>query len=540
MSKPVFIDRETQEKIKIPEAVFFFDKDGKEKILTFDSPKTNGRDPGGWYKDSAGKKYMVKEGSEGSYVEELLNNLARICVAENFVAEETTVGNWKIPETSEEIPCFISSEISDFKTIGEIDEFDERKSHATKFHCAFAFHGLISYDDSNEYNLGIFGQNAEAKIIDYGIFPSFLYPDYLQESFKNSQKKYADIPLHLVSLIGYRSAYGMQAIRRRFFGHEDSLNPFNKNKKTTEAPQDVSFYSVLEGIKKILENEEKIFAEVDKTFSKVEAAKNLIEKQKIFFAERFGKLGAKLKERISWMRENFAADLENLDEKKAEFSQLKWRNYPKFLELMKLEIESSVDLARKEVEKSINEATQNIVAKKTPREKFLQDLPKILLQRNLMQKFKNNVDDNCLLHAAVTANDFEMVKFLLEKIGADINQIHKTRRTSYHQLDCTALQIAIGTYHDRMIYDTTHSSAGKEMIEILAKKFFEKNGESYDENKIYNGDKMMIRMTYASYEDYLEQKSKTENQAASIIQGQFRALKSKNLASKEQEEQKTI
>ena len=54
-------------------------------------------------------------------------------------------------------------------------ETQNQKSHAQKFHPVYVFNALIGFDDSNEENFGIAGPDHKPKVIDYDVFPTFLY-----------------------------------------------------------------------------------------------------------------------------------------------------------------------------------------------------------------------------------------------------------------------------------------------------------------------------------------------------------------------------
>ena len=182
----------------------------------------------------------------------MLTDLAGIAIGGEFLADETFIGETLLPGKSMPEPYIAISKIPDYRDIIDVEN---QKSHAQKFHPVYVFNALIGFDDSNEENFGIAGPDHKPKVIDYDVFPTFLYPE---------QSEYADLPFHLASLIGHRNLSGMQMVRRKYFGHDNFINPNDLSKPTRLTPEDITYQSVLSGVKNIITNEAEIIATAEK------------------------------------------------------------------------------------------------------------------------------------------------------------------------------------------------------------------------------------------------------------------------------------
>ncbi len=563
---PTFTHPITKKEITIPETI-----SSNGDTLTFYANKEAGWGAGGWYKDSTGKEFIVKfDGFNRSlpYSEKLLNDLSRICIGTEFVAEETRVGHAEFEGKT--TPCFITSKIENYldiidigiiseierkakeakrnasseeeikqieqQTEKEIKQAEERieqqsatkdgaeklrkevaslrKQNPTKFHRFYSFSALIGNDDLNEENIGI--QNDETPfIIDYGIIPPFLHPE---------QRAHAATPFYLASLIGHRNLYSMPLVRRRHFGHDEFLNPSDRNKPQKEKlkDEDITYLSVLEGIQKIIEKRNEIAHLVSESFSNTMSDTSLTEDDKDSYSTRYSDFGEILNARINWMQESFAEDLRNIgDEKEHErLSAIKWRLHPKFLELMHYES----DVFKQAAQAALNESTTTLsgLLNNRSREEILaldlREVEKSDLQAELKNKYA--------LHNAIAADDFEMAKWLIKNDICDDNEVRRPLRNHNYQLHrTTPLHAAIAIYHDKLFYsDQASLKPLAEIIDLLAEKFIEKNGEEFDKKRDYRSegvDTFGVEMTFWALDSY-KQLASEQGLAATTIQRAFR------------------
>ncbi len=533
MSKPVFIHPISKQEIAIPDQVL----DG-DKPLNFLSVKADGWACGGWYEDEDQNRFMVKfyDKAEICHIEKLINDLARISVGTDFVAPTTSVGtaefNGKIQ------PCFISQQIPNYRDLKDVkvrdvtDKIDEigsieaRKSHAPKFHRCHAFNSLISYDDLHEENIGLSTTESGTEtsaIVDYGMIPPILYPEQIED---------AKTPFSLASLIGHRNPKGPQLVRRRYFGYGDYLTPFDRIRNPEEQahnPEDISYFEVLEGIKKIVDNKEELFSTTLESINSAAASENLTAEEKYRFIQKFARFENILRERINWMEENFAEDLANLEEKPEEFKSQKWCLNAKFFELMKEELVTST----KQAQAACTEDLKSIST-------FLEKDPSEILSfdcASLSEEQKEELSKLCnerfALHNAVMVDNKGLAEWLLKNELVDINKPRNFRNHNYHNFRLTPLHTAISTYHDNLYYDTAHSAQSHEMIDMLKAKFLEKNGEQFDESKCTIGsDKFAVMLTFRGLEEYQKRKDQVEDKAATKIQSVIRGHSARNLNKK--------
>ncbi len=573
---PIFTHPITKKEIAIPQEII-----SNGETLTFHASKEAGWSAGGWYKNSAEKEFIVKFdlfNRSLPYSEKLLNDLSRICVGKEFVAEETKIGHGEFE--GKITPCFITSKIENYRDIidiGIISEIEReakknkqnasseeeikkieqqakeeiekakkridqqsatkegaeqlrkevaslRKQHATKFHRFYAFSSLIGNDDLNEENIGT--QNNETPfIIDYGIISPFLHPE---------QKAHAATPFYLASLIGHRNLYSMPLVRRRHFGHDDFLNPNDRNKPQKEKlkDEDISYLSVLEGVQKIIEKQEEITQLVFENFNLVMSDDSLTQEDKNNYSARYSDFGDILNARINWMKENFSNDLENIGDKKEQerLSAIKWRLHPKFLELMQYEADVFKQAASVALDGNLATISEMIGENKSRAE--------ILALNNLTPIDKSDLTlalkNNYALHNSIAADDFEMAKWLIENDICDANEVRRPiRNHNYHLHRTTPLHAAIAIYHDKLFYsDQSSLKPLTEIIDLLTTKFFEKNGENFDKKRNYRNegvDAFGVEMTFWALDKY-NQLASEKALAATSIQRAFRAHESTKLS----------
>lgn len=506
VDRPVFTHPVTKAEIDIPTEIKI---DGNEQNLTFLKQKSAGWAAGGWYQDDSGREFMAKLEEPNPYLEKLLNNLAAICIGPEFVAENNLTG---LSEFGGRVqPCFVVQKIPGYRDLISIRDLPEKKSHAQKFHPAYAFLGLIAFDDSNEENIGIDGDD-HAKIIDFGNIPHFLNPEQIEHSH---------IPFHLASLIGHRNAKGMQMIRNRYFGYDGFLNPLErKNWASILGPEDISYYDVLLGVRKIVDQAAEISEVISRSVAEVKL-KDIDGTQKSKYLQQLANFQKAVMGRIGVMTQIFSADLEKLEENREEFSKLKWRLHPEFSRLMQKEQEIFGQCIAKSCNADFRSISE-IIGIEPSRERILEQKVFTETQREALRRYN---DSNHALHNAVMNNDLEMVKWLLDNDLADINKSRNVRTHNYQNYRLTPLHTAIAIYYDRLVYDTANSASSHEMIDILRTKFFEKNGEEYQEGKAYQGDKFAIMLTFLGLDTYQERSLNVNNEAAKKIQKAFRAHK---------------
>lgn|GEM_PF-6499093 len=306
---PIFINSVTGKEFTIPKTVRI---DDSSEELTFSRQKTAGLCPGGWYKNATGNEFIVKFDDLNSYLEKLLNKLAAISVGTEFVAQEILTGSGNFNGAT--TPCFIAGQVPGYKDLQAIENLDERKSYAPQLHQAYSFLAMFAFDDCNEGNIGI-DKSSKIKIIDFGYNPSFLYPEQIES---------AHVPFHLASFIGHRNANGMQLTRNRYFGYDGFLNPLErKNWESLTAPQEISYYSVLAGMKQIIDKKSDVNEAISATIEEVKA-RPMPEKQRSGFMSQLNQFQSAILSRIDYAKKAFAPDLENLETKKQQFSKMKW------------------------------------------------------------------------------------------------------------------------------------------------------------------------------------------------------------------------
>ena len=401
MSRPraIFTDPRTKIEIPISEEIIC---DGKK--LEFIDQKTAGCNPGGWYADESGNKFMVKFPHPSNpafpYFEQLLNDLAKVCVGKDFVAGDIKVSRATLD--GQEMPCLVTTKVENYQDLinieaaskVEADSVALRKPLAPQFHIFYAFCALIGNDDLNEENLGVITDPATEEktplIIDYGIQPPFLNQEQIAS---------ASVPFQLASFIGHRNLNGMQFVRRRYFGHDGFMNPDDRLKPQKEnlKPEDISYLAVLTGVKDIVESESLIIRLAHENFAAAMGDYSLDDDQRRSYAEKFAPFAEILSRRITWMKENFAEDLAKLGdtEECRRLEAIKWRLHPKFAELMEIENSVFKQCALVDLEKNLKQLS-NLLDGRDYEEILSLDLRDV--EKSDIQDYANK---NFILHNAI-------------------------------------------------------------------------------------------------------------------------------------------
>lgn len=535
---PIFTNPSTKKITEIPETIT--DANGKE--LIFIKPKAAGFSVGGWYKykdDDQETLYLAKFGYDGfPYAEKLFNDLARIVVGNEFVPSEVLVGHGMLEGQSQ--PCLLTAEIKGYQDIIKagsgknlVEAAKAKKERAqAKFHRFFTFSGLLAYDDLNEENLGLDDEGTPF-IIDYGIEPNFLL---------DAQIPFAATPFYLASLIGHRSLTGMALVRRRYFGHDDFLDPRDRLKpqKDKLKIEDISYGEILLQCKKIIDSESKMQRAIAKNLEEVTKDKTLSEEQKKAYAQKYSLFAKILEERISWIKTNFSEDLQKISDKKEKerFDAIKWRLHPKFQELMKYEYEVFRKCAHADLQSNINELAE-----------FLDDNQQCKTREDILKFDLKNIEkldiqewarDKFIIHNALVAGDLDMVKWLATNEICDPNLTRRSRTHSFQLFGTTPLHAAISIYHDALFYERKEDLEPlTEIIKILTGQFVKENGESFDKTKNYKEGvrPFDVEVTFIAMEKYKTLTS-PEAQAATTIQRAFKSHKAKKVVDTEPQPEK--
>ena len=165
--------------------------------------------------------------------------------------------------------------------------------------------------------------------------------------------------------------------------------------------------------------------------------------QKNFYAKTMGNFANALQNRITWMKENFAADIEAVTADPEKFSELKWRTHPKFSELMQAEAKIFKQCAKNDLDKNLCGVAELLEGRS--REEILS-----LDLRNVeTADIKTFVNENFMLHNAVMSEDFELAGWLVNNNLANINKVRNIRNHNYQNHRTTSLHAAIAGYHDK-------------------------------------------------------------------------------------------
>ena len=132
---------------------------------------------------------------------------------------------------------------------------------------------------------------------------------------------------------------------------------------------------------------------------------------------------------------------------------------------------------------------------------------------------KSFVEEKFMLHDALIAGDFDLAKWFTENDLVNPNSNRTTRNHNYQYFRLTPLHTAIAIYHDKLYSGSKEPELKplEEMIDILQKKFFEKNGSEESKNNDFT-----VNLTYRAYNNFKE-KASEEAVAATKIQRSFRA-----------------
>jgi hypothetical protein len=528
MSKPIFKHPATGAIVEIPVEIISGDRK-----FTYVAPKTAGWSTGGWYEDSKGKRYLAKfsppQNPAFSYMEGLLNDLARVSVVDNeFV--EVVVGRGEGQGT-----CVLTAEIPNYRDLinikaeskVEADSIKLRKPFAPGLHRFFAFSALIGNDDLNEENLGV-AQDGTTLVIDLGLTPTFLYPEQIE---------FAAVPFHLTSFVSHRNLNGMQLVRRRYFGLEEFTNPHDKSKPRFR-PEDLSYLDILDGVKNIIDNRDKIAAVIAANLEAVAQDQNLDATSRDAYLAKFSRFGEIIKQRIDWMAENFAEDLTKIStsdgrEKFAAEESIKWRLHPKYQELMEAEAAAFKTCAERDLDANLAELGKLLPCQSRA------EILKLDLRTVEKSYLQACVKDKFMLHNALIVGDFEMAAWLVENDICDLNLDRKLRNHNYQLFRTTPLHAAIAIYHDKL-FDGKEEELKPlaQIIDLMKAKFIEKNGPEFDAKKrdyaAEGANGFALQMTFGALKKYTQLASEKAI-AAATIQRKFRAHQTEKLSSAQQE-----
>lgn len=484
---------------KIPEEVCF--DDGTK--LTFCGRKEKGWSVGGWYQTTEGQKFLIKFGDD-SHIENMLNHLAIISVGEEY-SVKTGIGHADLEGKNRSF--FAVAEIENYKDMIDIKDLATKKSHALKFHPFYVFAALISNDDLNEENFGLINQESPIAI-DYGMVPRFLHSEQIE---------HANTPVTLASFIGHRNLNGMQLVRRRYFGHDEFLlsEPFKLQEFKLE---DISYGSILLGAKKIIGNKDQILAVIPEHLQRLSEDSSIPLERREQYIDKFSSFAKIMEERIVWMEENFKEDLPQISnpEMLERFNKMKWRLMPEFTKLMKIEEEIFKKCAKTDLDKNFAILTSDFLEKPTGEKRSREEILGLDLKTTETSDIKDFVGKNFMIHDALIAGDFELVKWLSNNDLVDVNSNRTTRNHNYQFFRLTPLHTAIAIYHDKLYYGQKQDLKPLEaIIDILQEKFFEKNGKNSP------NDFSPVGLTYTAYNNF-KQKASEEAVAATTIQRRFR------------------
>jgi len=530
---PSYWTGEPDKLIPLPPQIIL--EDGSE--LEFSRPKTLGVSMGGFYKNAVGEEFMVKMGAAHmaennddkfyslnlvARYESLINNLAKVAL-EDSATPRTEVG--KYSHEGCEFPCFASSVIPDYRDIAHEDFTEETKKELRrKFHPAFVFNALVANDDIHDENLGVDGKGNPINI-DYGIRPPFLFEE---------KKEFDGITHQIASFIGHQGTVGMQMMRRRYFGYDETTNPleFGRDQKIKE--NDISYLEVLSGVKNIVDHKAEFLSQAQRPIDAIFADGSIPETVKLKLANDFQTIALSLHQRIEYLEEKFSPDLSDISEKSEEFQNLKWRNHPKFREIFDESRIINKEIAARCDEKNIRDILKIIenkggVTLENHGEESFQTIREKVLKTNFselseeqQESIKKMAKDKFLLHTAVINQDLEMTKWLLNNEISNINLPYRQRNHSFQYFMASPLTTAISIHNDAMIFDHKYHSSDK-MIEFLAEKFFEKNPQAREE--VYSSDLKIpfpLRLSKLALERFEKTANDLGDQAATMIQARAR------------------
>ena len=315
-----------EEEIFIPPTI---DLQDARKLEYYDD-KTGGGTAGAFYQDETGRKYIAKFSSyneekalkqsavpRSEYYEVMLNNIFRCVLGDKAAPQESMIGHYSYQaqepyNDGTKYPCFVASIISGYKNIsdfgkeeilgyGKDEEEEIKKIHRAKFHNFFPLICLVMNDDIYDDNFGVDGEGNPVNI-DLGLTPPFL--------FYQQQENIAQVD-QLASYISHHNHFGGQHFRRKFF-------------------EDITYTSLLNGVKAVLENRGKLLSEVEGIIEKIGLDDSIIPEEKELMQSDFALIKSSLESRITYLQEKFSADIENREES----SFVKWKDHPKFQEVL--------------------------------------------------------------------------------------------------------------------------------------------------------------------------------------------------------------
>ncbi len=286
---------------------------------------------------------------------------------------------------------------------------------------------------------------------------------------------------------------------------------------------------MLDGVKAVLENKDNLLSEVDKIIDQIGLDDSIIPTEKNKIQSDFMLIKSSLESRITYLGEKFSSDLTDLEENREEFSLLKWKDHPKFQEVLN----SSRSFENKT---ATDAANNNILAIANILEidgEDISELRKQIFAADISDKkddLRKFVQKNWVLHIAAMNSDLDMSKWLLENDVADISQRYMKRNHNIEYRAYTPLSIAIASFYDKRADDITDLTKTQSMIELLSDSFLNKNPQAKEDGYEINPDNIWpLRMTKLSLERY------KQDCAATIIQSAFKSYSAKKLQDSKQE-----
>jgi hypothetical protein len=505
--------------IKLPQQVFLcrYKSAASSAPIPFFREKKSGKVPGAIYMGDDKKAYLVKFPGKNLFVEKLSNDLARIAIKKDgkpskIVTDESLICYGSLDDE----PSFgiANRMIPRYQDVSQLGNF--ASYYRPDFHQSYAFNCLMTNDDLHDQNLGIAERETDKEhpaIADLGIYPHFLYP---------AQEKYKAIVFHLASFIGHNNPVGMNLNRRQYFGDSDFLNPLRKHRSKKAKDSDISYYSILSGIKDIVDSKDELFMTIKKTLKEVQQINEttkLPAKYMEFATTYFSDMGDILKLRIDWLSENFEHDLKliGVKAKEMEFKGTKWRHTEKFHKLLQTEREISEEIAKYIYKENLREIGAILQVDRDGI--FTLDFATIPAEK--MGALKQEIANKFILHNAVMNNDAAMVGWLLDNNLADINQTYFSRECNYQHLHQTPLGIAVTISLDKLV-SQKGQDVSREVMEKLRAAFVAKNvsAESKKERSVDE--------TSRAFDFYVTKRDEVTKQAATIIQGNYRSHSFRN------------
>lgn len=509
---PIYTHPATKKETRIPENLTGSEGDR----LSFAKPKDTGWSVGGWYSDEVGAEFIVKFDNWLCHSEKLLNELAGICVGPYAAPEKMVIGRGEIQDAESgavEAKTYLA--MKKFENFYDLSKktLEEKKSHSPGLHEFYVFNAIISNDDLNEENLG--AVDGKPIVIDYGLFPRFLHDEQIE---------HAATPFTLASFIGHRNLNGMQLVRRRHFGHDDFLFPQPFRLRREFSAEELTYEEILLGAKRMIATKDGALAAIAKSFEDP-ADGSAPSEDLLTYRKKYSRFAELFAARIDWMAENFGSDLDDPEK----FRGVKWSLCDKFHELMQFEERIFQEAAQKDLKENFTILSELLEGRNRDE----------ILGLDLRSVEKSDISeaakDKFMLHNALAAGDYEAAKWLAENDICDLNACRNLRTHNYQLFRTTPLHAAIAIYHDKLFYQKKEELEPlKEVIDVLAEKFFARNGREMEglakEFLAKNGREMTkddvpfhLEMTYKAYDNF--QSKAVEEVSAMKIQRTFRAHK---------------